>query len=218
MERQLFPISNVLEIVVIVYVVQALNLTSRDIMSESDAYIVLSYGNRRVRDRAFYIPNQASPVFGRRFEMRGMLPRDQILHLSVYDRDFVSSDDLIGSTTIDIEDRFRSKHLPSFGLPKHYTSRGFNQWRHQLKPSEMLLKLCEQHGVEKPRIKGGKITVGGQEFGTDALPDATEECRTEQLCLLALHRFKHVANGFLLTPEHVETRSLYHPQRGGIEQ
>uniref|UniRef100_A0A182YBU5 C2 domain-containing protein n=1 Tax=Anopheles stephensi TaxID=30069 RepID=A0A182YBU5_ANOST len=217
LERQLSPISNLLEIVVIVYVVQALNLTSRDIMSESDAYIVLSYGNQRVRDRAFYIPNQASPVFGRRFEMRGMLPRDQILHLSVYDRDFASSDDLIGSTTIDIEDRFRSKHLPSFGLPRHYSSRGYNKWRHQLKPSEMLLKICEQHGVEKPRIKGGKITVGGQEFEADVSLDGNE-CQTEQLCLLALNNLKHVANGFPLTPEHVETRSLYHPRRSGIEQ
>ncbi|XP_050073684.1 fer-1-like protein 6 [Anopheles maculipalpis] len=217
MESQLFSTSNLLEIVVIVYVVQALNLTSRDIMSESDAYIVLTYGKQRVRDRAFYIPNQASPVFGRRFEMRGILPRDEMLHLSVYDRDFASSDDLIGSTTVDIEDRFRSKHLPSFGLPTHYTSRGYNKWRHQLKPSEMLLKLCEQHGVEKPRIKGGKIIVGGQEFGADFPLDA-KECHTEQLCLLALNNFKHVASGFPLTPEHVETRSLYHPQRGGIEQ
>uniref|UniRef100_A0A182LWC6 C2 domain-containing protein n=1 Tax=Anopheles culicifacies TaxID=139723 RepID=A0A182LWC6_9DIPT len=209
-------VSNSVEIVVVVYVVQALNLSSRDIMSESDAYIVLSYGNRRVRDRAFYIPNQASPVFGRRFEMRGLLPRDQMLHLSVYDRDFASSDDLIGSTYIDIEDRFWSKHLPSFGLPSNFTSRGYNKWRHQLKPSELLLKLCEQHGIAKPRIKSNRIFVGGQEFDADLL-DA-HECPTEQLCLLALNNFQHVANGFPLTPEHVETRSLYHPKRGGIEQ
>ncbi|XP_052897850.1 fer-1-like protein 6 [Anopheles moucheti] len=215
-ERILPSISNPVEIAVVVYVVQALNLSSRDLMSESDAYIVLSYGNQRVRDRAYYIPNQASPVFGRRFEMRGTLPRDQMLHLSVYDRDFASSDDLIGSTYIDIEDRFRSKHLLSFGLPQIFTSTGYNRWRHQQKPSDLLLKICEQHGIAKPRITGGKIYIGEQVFHADGL-DANE-CQTEQLCLLALNNFQHVANGFSLTPEHVETRPLYHPKRGGIEQ
>ncbi|KFB46926.1 AGAP004862-PA-like protein [Anopheles sinensis] len=156
-------------ITVVVYVVQALNLTSRDIASESDAYIVLTYGKECVRDRAYYIPNQASPVFGRRFEMRGLLPRDQILNVSIYDRDFASPDDLIGSTCIDIEDRFWSKHLPGFGLPKRETI-------------------------------------------------DTSECVTEQLCLLALNRFEEHPDGFPLTPEHVETRSLYHPKRAGIEQ
>uniref|UniRef100_A0A182PV41 Uncharacterized protein n=2 Tax=Cellia TaxID=44534 RepID=A0A182PV41_9DIPT len=142
--------------------------------------------------------------------------RDQILHLSVYDRDFVSSDDLIGSTRIDVEDRFRSKHMPGFGLPKYFTSKGSNKWRHQMKPSEMLMKLCERHGIEKPRIEGCKIIIGKAEFEADEL--IANECVTEQLSLLALNNFKHVANGFPLTPEHVETRSLYHPSRGGIEQ
>ncbi|XP_041771209.1 myoferlin isoform X2 [Anopheles merus] len=213
-DKRLIPVT--VELVVVVYVVQALNLTSRDIMSESDAYIKLSYGHQSVRDRAYYIPNQASPVFGRRFELRGKLPRDQILHLSVYDRDFASNDDLIGSTNIDIEDRFRSKHLPCFGLPNYFTSKGCNKWRHQMKPSEMLLDLCERHRVEKPRIEGRKIIIGKAEFEGEVL--TANECLTEQLCLLALNNFKHVANGFSLTPEHVETRSLYHPKRGGIEQ
>lgn len=138
------------------------------------------------------------------------------MHLSVYDRDFASKDDLIGSTSIDIEDRFRSKHLPCFGLPNYFTSKGCNKWRHQMKPSEMLLDLCERHRVEKPRIEGRKIIIGKAEFKAEVL--TANECLTEQLCLLALNNFKHVVNGFSLTPEHVETRSLYHPKRGGIEQ
>uniref|UniRef100_A0A182JZK0 C2 domain-containing protein n=1 Tax=Anopheles christyi TaxID=43041 RepID=A0A182JZK0_9DIPT len=202
-EKPLIP--SIVEIVVVVYVVQALNLTSRDIMSQSDAYIKLSYGRQCFRDRAYYIPNQASPVFGRRFEMRGILPRD-----------FVSSDDLIGSTSIDIEDRFRSKHLPSFGIPNYYKSKGCNKWRHQMKPSEMLQKICENHGLQNPRITGRKIIIGKAEFEAEILE--VNECLTEQLCLIALNNFKHVVNGLSLTPEHVETRSLYHPKRGGIEQ
>ncbi|XP_053673937.1 myoferlin [Anopheles nili] len=216
LRTRLMEFSKNIEIIVVVYVVQALNLTSRDIMSESDAYIVVAYGGQRVRDRAYYIPNQASPVFGRRFEMRGTLPRDQILHISIYDRDFVSSDDLIGSTCIDIEDRFRSKHVPAFGLPSFFTSKGSNCWRHQMKPSDMLRDLCSRHRISFPRIEGQKIIVGDIEMEADEL-DPTE-CLKEQLCLQTLNNFQHVRNGFPLTPEHVETRSLYHPKRAGIEQ
>ncbi|XP_058065852.1 fer-1-like protein 6 [Anopheles bellator] len=204
-------------VVVVVYVVQALNLASRDVSSESDAYIVLTYGKRCVRDRSYYIPNQSSPVFGRRFELHGEFPRDQMLQLSIYDRDFASPDDLIGSTFIDIEDRFRSKHRPGFGLPKVYTTQGYNQWRHLLKPSQMLQRLLQDHRLPfAPRIEGSKIMVGSAEFVADEIdPD---ESQSEQLCLLALNNFEHIAGGCSLTPEHVETRSLYHPKRGGIEQ
>lgn len=50
--------------------------------------------------------------------------RDQTLKISVIDRDTCSSDDLIGSTIIDIEDRFRSRHFATFGLPQEYNTTG----------------------------------------------------------------------------------------------
>ncbi|XP_050093922.1 fer-1-like protein 4 [Anopheles aquasalis] len=203
-------------IVVVVYVVQALNLTSRDIMSDSDAYIFLSFGDHCVRDRAYYIPNQASPVFGRRFELKGSLPRDQMLKLSIYDRDYASPDDLIGSTYIDIEDRHYSHHRPGFGLPKHYCTTGNNQWRHERKPSQMLKLFLRENNLPQPVIECDRIVVGSSELRATELDP--QESHVEQLCLLALRNLERIPGAPALTPEHVETRSLYHPARGGIEQ
>ncbi|XP_049542639.1 myoferlin [Anopheles darlingi] len=208
--------SAVTSIVVVVYVVQALNLTSRDIMSDSDAYIFLSFGDQCVRDRAYYVPNQASPVFGRRFELKGTLPRDQMLKLSIYDRDYATPDDLIGSTYIDIEDRHHSQHRPGFGLPKVYNTVGHNQWRHQQKPSQMLKAYLCQHNLPEPVIDGDRIVIGSIELKATELDPY--ESQVEQLCLLALRNLERIPGGHCLTPEHVETRSLYHPSRGGIEQ
>ncbi|XP_035791066.1 myoferlin-like [Anopheles albimanus] len=211
------PSAGPTSIVVVVYVVQALNLTSRDIMSDSDAYIFLSFGDHCVRDRAYYIPNQASPVFGRRFELKGTLPRDQMLKLSIYDRDYASPDDLIGSTYIDIEDRHYSHHRPGFGLPKRYcTSVGYQQWRHQWKPSQMLNAYVRQHNLPEPVIDGERIVIGSTELQAAELDP--HESHGEQLCLLALRNLERIPGAPRLTPEHVETRSLYHPARGGIEQ
>uniref|UniRef100_A0A182PZI8 C2 domain-containing protein n=1 Tax=Anopheles farauti TaxID=69004 RepID=A0A182PZI8_9DIPT len=58
--------------------------------------------------------------------------------------------------------------------------------------------------------------VGDTEFEPEHLDP--NECQTEQLCLFALNNFQRVTGGFPLTPEHVESRSLYHPKRAGIEQ
>uniref|UniRef100_A0A182IUP0 Uncharacterized protein n=2 Tax=Anopheles atroparvus TaxID=41427 RepID=A0A182IUP0_ANOAO len=68
----------------------------------------------------------------------------------------------------------------------------------------------------QPTFTGQTISVGGVEFEANNLDP--NESAMEQLCLLALNRFEQLPNGFPLTPEHVETRSLYHPKRIGIEQ
>ena len=47
--------------------------------------------------------------------------RDLTIKVSVYDRDVCSVfDDLIGTTTIDIENRLRSKHRAFGGIPQEY--------------------------------------------------------------------------------------------------
>ena len=44
-----------------------------------------------------------------------------MLTIGVYDYDLVGSDDLIGETKIDIENRFFSKHRATCGMSVQYT-------------------------------------------------------------------------------------------------
>lgn len=62
-------------IMIRVYVIQAVNLRSQDIFGYSDAFIKIDYGNETLSDRANFVPNQCNPIFGRRFQMTGVIPR-----------------------------------------------------------------------------------------------------------------------------------------------
>jgi dysferlin len=54
------------------------------------------------------------------FEFTTKIPVDKDLTISVLDYDLISSDDVIGQTTIDLEDRLLSKHRAICGLPESY--------------------------------------------------------------------------------------------------
>lgn len=54
------------------------------------------------------------------FEFTAKIPVDKDLTISVLDYDLISSDDLIGQTTIDLENRFLTKHRAICGLPESY--------------------------------------------------------------------------------------------------
>lgn len=54
------------------------------------------------------------------FEVIGTLPLNKDLTIQVWDKDLTTSDDLIGETTIDLENRYLSRHRATVGLPKQY--------------------------------------------------------------------------------------------------
>ena len=51
-------------------------------------------------------------------------PNDSYLDVEVWDYDAVSADDMIGSTRIDLENRFFSPHRPRCGLQQKYEMYG----------------------------------------------------------------------------------------------
>ena len=55
------------------------------------------------------------------FDFEVIIPHDNMLTIGVYDYDLVGSDDLIGETKIDIENRFFSKHRATCGMSVQYT-------------------------------------------------------------------------------------------------
>lgn len=153
------------------------------------------------------------------FELyQGLFNRDHILRISLYDRDDISFDDLIGTTQIDIEDRWHTKHHASCGISEEYSELGYNAWRDKYRPSQILANICKLLGLEPPVYCHNKVQVAGVTF-KDTTMLAIDEDLKERLSLSALKKFGTVPQiGYTLVPEHVETRSLYRKDRPGIEQ
>ena len=59
-------------------------------------------------------------VFIRCFEVEATFPQDSLLTVQVLDWDLVGSDDMIGETKIDLENRFYSRHRATCGLSSRY--------------------------------------------------------------------------------------------------
>ncbi|KAF0685796.1 Aste57867_22404 [Aphanomyces stellatus] len=82
---------------------------------KSDPYMVLRLGKAKISDRKNYIDNVVDPDFYKMFEINCDFPGASTLYMDAYDHDMIGGDDLIGSTTIDLEDRFFDKNWQSLG-------------------------------------------------------------------------------------------------------
>ena len=71
----------------------------------------------------------------------------------------VGSDELIGETKIDIEDRFFSRHRATCGLSLRYHTGGFNKWRDPIKPAATLQRLCKDNKLSGPHFSPGKCRI-----------------------------------------------------------
>ncbi|XP_034049225.1 myoferlin-like isoform X2 [Thalassophryne amazonica] len=206
------------ECLVRIYIVQGLTLQPKDNNGRCDPYIKISLGKKTTDDRENYIPNTTSPVFGRMFEMTCFLPQDKDLKISVYDFDLLTRDEKVGETVIDLENRFLSRFNAYCGLPQTYCISGVNQWRDQLKPSQILENLARLKGVSKPRTEdnGTTLTFNGKEYTLAQFEDNMEIHQhlgppRERICL-------HVLRTLGLVPEHVETRTLYSTFQPNLSQ
>ncbi|VCX15665.1 unnamed protein product, partial [Gulo gulo] len=97
-----------------------------------------------------YIPKQLNPIFGEVLELSVSLPAEPELTVAVFDHDLVGSDDLIGETHIDLENRFYSHHRANCGLASQYDVDGHNAWRDAFRPSQILAGLCQRCGLPSP--------------------------------------------------------------------
>ncbi|XP_018611397.2 fer-1-like protein 4 [Scleropages formosus] len=223
-----------IKVLVRVYVVKATNLAPTDPNGKADPYIVVRVGQQQMDTKDRYIPKQLHPVFGEVFELTLSFPLETELTLMVFDHDLVGSDDLIGETHIDLENRFYSRHRAGCGIALYYDKDGYNQWRDAKKPSAILAELCRKNGIPSPEYREAEVKVLNKIFKipSDAFPEElvkknkkTEEDLDEldeHKALSVLHRWGEMREFCVgsepLVPEHVEVRSLMNTDKPGLPQ
>nr|NP_001304962.3 fer-1-like protein 4-like [Gorilla gorilla gorilla] len=221
------PQNRPIKLLVRVYVVKATNLAPADPNGKADPYVVVSAGRERQDTKERYIPKQLNPIFGEILELSISLPAETELTVAVFDHDLVGSDDLIGETHIDLENRFYSHHRANCGLASQYEVDGYNAWRDAFRPSQILAGLCQRCGLPAPEYRAGAVKVGSKVFLTppETLPPGSSSPTVasgdpeEAQALLVLRRWQEMPGfGIQLVPEHVETRPLYHPHSPGLLQ
>uniref|UniRef100_A0A3P8U0S1 Otoferlin n=1 Tax=Amphiprion percula TaxID=161767 RepID=A0A3P8U0S1_AMPPE len=220
---QSIPHNDPINVLVRVYVIRATELHPADINGKADPYIVIKLGKSEVKDKENYISKQLNPVFGKSFDIEATFPMESMLTVSVYDWDLVGTDDLIGETKIDLENRFYSKFRVTCGISSNYSLHGYNVWRDPMKPSQILAKLCKEAKIDGPHYgPGGKVKVANRIFtGPTEIEDENglKKQTEEHLALAVLNHWEEIPRvGCKLVPEHVETRPLLNPDKPGIEQ
>lgn len=90
------------------YVIEGFDLASRDVGSFSDPYLQIVYGNKTISERDSYQLDCSDPKFYKMYEFEANFPGASPIVLQAWDYDDLFGDDLIGETSIDLDDRFFS--------------------------------------------------------------------------------------------------------------
>ncbi|KAF0043999.1 hypothetical protein F2P81_003157 [Scophthalmus maximus] len=220
---QNIPHNDPINVLVRIYVIRATDLHPADINGKADPYITIKLGKTEIKDKENYISKQLNPLFGKSFDVEATFPMDSTLTVSIYDWDLVGTDDLIGETKLDLENRFYSKHRATCGVTCNYAIHGYNVWRDPMKPTQILAKLCKDGKLDGPHYgPGGRVKVENRVFMAQTEiedENGLKKQTDEHLALTVLKHWGEIPRvGCKLVPEHVETRPLLHPDKPGIEQ
>ena len=90
------------------YVISGYDFASRDNGSASDPYLIINCNNTTFNERDNYLLDEANPDFYKKYEMEGKFPGTSPLKIEAMDYDAIFGDEVIGTTLIDLEDRFFS--------------------------------------------------------------------------------------------------------------
>ncbi|XP_030068852.1 fer-1-like protein 4 isoform X1 [Microcaecilia unicolor] len=226
------PRNRPIKVLVRVYVIKASNLSPADPNGKADPYVVVKVGEQVKDTKDRYIPKQLNPVFGEVFEMTVSFPIESEITVSVFDHDLVGSDDLIGETKIDLENRFYSQHRANCGIASQYDVDGYNQWRDAFKPTQILDNLCKKNTLPAPEYRREEVKVNNKIFKipNEAFPeeafvknkkefDESFSAYDEEKALYVLQHWNDMPEyGHRLVPEHVEVRTLNNPDNPGLGQ
>ena len=95
------------EVIIRVYILEMNELAKKDKFSESDPYVKLYLNNKLViNEKKNYQEDQKNCKWYKYYDIPGEMPGSSNLKIEVMDYDDLLSDDLIGYTIIDLEDRY----------------------------------------------------------------------------------------------------------------
>lgn len=101
------------DVVVRVYVIDAIFTKSLDFNSENDSYIVVKLDKKKIKDEK-KIMDRNNPKFFSTFIFEHTLPGPSDVKVKFYDYDPIKFDEFIGETIIDIEQRFFDQQWRNF--------------------------------------------------------------------------------------------------------
>ena len=167
-ERMLahIPSTDPVSVIVRVYVIRGIDLQPQDPDGKSDPFLKVKIGKKVINDKDNYIPSQLNPIFGKMFELPAVLPLDHTHTVTVMDWDRVSANDLIGETTIDLENRFLSQRRATCGLPESFSKRSVTKWRDRELPVQILDEWCKLKFIADPVWSPDhtKVIIEGEEY------------------------------------------------------
>lgn len=126
-------------------------------MGKFEPYLFLECGSTQINEK---FKNDSIETFvGRCFEFEAKFPNESQLSISIKNWNFLEGTELIGQTTIDLEDRFYSDCYATCGLPKKFEPYGYNMWRDTFTPKQILAKMCKKFGFQTPKYIGSNQKV-----------------------------------------------------------
>jgi hypothetical protein len=90
--------------------VSGYDFASRDIGGFSDPYLDLKIGDKKFSEKKNYQLDEPNPDFYKHYDFETVFPGCPMLTINAWDHDMLFGDELIGTTTLDLEDRYFLPH------------------------------------------------------------------------------------------------------------
>lgn len=88
------------------YMINGYDFASRDIGGFSDPYIKLHLGDKVFDEHDNYQLDEPNPSFYKHYDFETVFPGCPPLKIEAWDFDLLFGDELIGTTSVDLEDRY----------------------------------------------------------------------------------------------------------------
>ncbi|GMI00136.1 hypothetical protein TrVE_jg577 [Triparma verrucosa] len=138
------------------YVLRGLSLAPMDIgfmgrPGKSDPYLKVNVGDDKFNDKKNYVSDVTEVDFYKCIELHTELPGAGQLEIEVMDYDAFGSDDLIGKTVIDLEDRWFDDRWKKLGSENYNKQDGKMRWN--TKPLERRSLFTDTKNTEQGQIE-----------------------------------------------------------------